>query len=286
MTAEQRQWQQCLAMIRERVKNDHVYDVWFRDLLLDSYNQEAKTVVLQVSSHYICEFIEMMGVRMMSEVLAAVFGSGTRLRYRLKKPEPTFADVAEYLQQHSAYNTRHDPYNIQIPNAHKRMEDGLRYFLKGEERWLPAYDKVADWLTDNKGRGLLCVGTTGLGKSLLCQNILPVILGNGGRSVASVSATDLYSHIEDLKKEPIVIIDDLGKEPRRKYGNIDQSFFELCNNAERTGHLLIITTNLSTTPYDRTLYPSSIQETYGIEVLDRLKSITAFVRFDGPSLRK
>ena len=83
-----------------------------------------------------------------------------------------------------------------------------------------------------------------------------------------------------------MIIDDLGKEPRRQYGNVDNSFFELCNNAERTGHLLIITTKLSTTPSDRALYPESIQERYGAEVLDRLKSITRMVRLEGESLRR
>ena len=115
--------------------------------------------------------------------------------------------------------------------------------------------------------------------------MVPVILGNGGRPIPSVSAKDVHTRLEDLKHERICIIDDLGKEPRRQYGNVDNSFFELCNNAERTGNLLIITTNLSTTPYDRTLYPSSIQETYGTEVLDRLKTITKMVRLEGQSLR-
>lgn len=290
MTTEQEKWQQCLSMIRERVKNDHTYEVWFRDLQLDNYIPETKTVVLLVDSSYVYEFIELMGVAMMRDVLEAAYGPGTRLQYRLKPQGPTFADVAEYLQQHSAYDTRRDPYNVRVPNARKRIEDGLHYFLKGREQWLPAYDKVADWLTDNKGRGLLCFGMPGLGKTLLCQQILPVILGNGGRPVPFVNATELHNHVEELKRERIVIIDDLGKEPRKHYGDIDNSFFELCNNVERTGNLLVVTTNLSTTPLPpshpkASLYPDSIQNRYGIEVLDRLKSITTTARFEGKSLR-
>jgi DNA replication protein DnaC len=93
-------------------------------------------------------------------------------------------------------------------------------------------------------------------------------------------------------KERIVIIDDLGKEPAKYYGDIDRSFFELCNNAERTGQLLIITTNLATArpaswPADRPWpWPDSIEHRYGQEVLDRLKVITSVVRIEGESMRK
>ena len=88
-----------------------------------------------------------------------------------------------------------------------------------------------------------------------------------------------------------MIIDDLGKEPRKHYGDIDNSFFELCNNAERTGQLLIITTNLSTTPLspghpNAHLYPDSILTRYGQDVISRLRAITTVVEFLGGDMRK
>ena len=279
-------WEECLRMIREKYgdKFAHWFDVWYGDVRFESYDPDARTLLVQVPSKYVYEYLEMNGARDIRWATKEVFGTDITLQYRILR-EPSFADVATYLQQHSAYDSRREPYNIAIPNARKRLEDGLRYFLNDRAQWLPGYEKIADWLTDNRGRGLLCVGTPGRGKSLICQQILPVILGNGGRPIPSVSAKEVHTRLEDLKHERICIIDDLGKEPRRQYGNVDNSFFELCNNAERTGNLLIITTNLSTTPYDRTLYPSSIQETYGTEVLDRLKSITKMVRLEGQSLR-
>ena len=279
-------WEDSLAMIREKYgdKFRHWYDVWYGDVRFESYDPDSHVLLIQVPSKYVYEYLEMNGAKDIRWATQEVFKDSITLNYRILR-EPTFAEVATYLQQ-QGYDSRKDPYHIRIDNARKRMEDGLHYFLKDQAQWLPGYDKIADWLADNKGRGLLCVGTTGRGKSLLCQQILPVILGNGGRPIASISATDLKSRLDELLHEKIVIIDDLGKEPRKYFGNVDNSFFELCNNAERTGNLLIITTNLSTTPSDRALYPDSIQERYGAEVLDRLKSITRMVRLEGESLRR
>lgn len=279
-------WEECLRMIREKYgdKFRNWYDVWYGDVRFESYDPDTHVLLIQVPSKYVYEYLEMNGAKDIRWATHEVFKDSITLKYRILR-EPTFAEVATYLQQ-QGYDSRKDPYHIRIDNARKRMEDGLHYFLKDQAQWLPGYDKIADWLADNKGRGLLCVGTTGRGKSLLCQQILPVILGNGGRPIASIAATDLKSRLDELLHEKIVIIDDLGKEPRKYFGNVDNSFFELCNNAERTGNLLIITTNLSTTPSDRALYPDSIQERYGAEVLDRLKSITRMVRLEGESLRR
>ena len=285
-------WAACLTIIREKYgeKYHHWFDVWFADVRFESYDPDSYTLLVQVPSKYVYEYLEMHGVKTIRETAREVFGTDITLQYRILK-EPQFADVADYLAQHSPYDTRRDPYKIHVADAEKRLRDGLHYFLKGSEQWLPAYGQIAAWLQDNKGRGLLCVGHPGLGKSLICEKILPVILGNGGRPIASVKASGLHDRLPELMKERIVIIDDLGKEPAKHYGDIDRSFFELCNNAERTGQLLIITTNLATArpdswPADRPWpWPDSIEHRYGQEVLDRLKVITSVVRIEGESMR-
>ena len=292
------QWQSCRNMMRgwlddkakDKERASHVWDVWFKDIALGGYDPEKHTVTLAVPSTYVCEYIEQLFVGMLSWALQHTFGHGVRLQYKVARPEPSFQQVAEYLRQHG-YDSRKNTCNISIENAKKRMEDGLHYFLNGNEKWLDGYDRVASWLTDNKGRGLLCVGTSGLGKTLLCRDVLPVILGNGGSPIPFVSAAELHRRVEDLRKEPICIIDDLGHEPRKHYGDTDNSFFELCNNAERTGNLLIITTNLSPNIIDprhpdAEKYPDSIERRYGREVLDRLKVITSVAVFKGESQRR
>lgn len=284
-------WNDCLAMIRERVKNDSVFEVWFKDVTLDSYSEEDNCLVLCVPSRYVYEYLEMYCIRLLSEVIGSKFKPGVELSYSIQPHEPDFADVATWLQEHSAYDSRRDPFRIATPNAKKRMQDGLKYFLGEKAQWLDGYDKVVSWLTDNRGRGLLCVGSPGRGKSLLCKKILPVILGNGGRPIPIVNASELHDRLDELKRERILIIDDLGKEPRLHFGDPDRSFFELCNNAEQTGNLLIVTTNLSTTAMSPQhpsahYYADSIEHRYGTEVLDRLKAITTMARLEGPSLRE
>ena len=286
----QAQWQQCLALIREKITDPWVCDTWFNAVECLGYDPQQNTVTLQVPNTFVYEFLEHYYVRLMSWALTQTFGKGVRLQYQLPRQEPSYADVAAYLQQHSAYDSRRDPFHIRIPDARRRLKDCSHDLLGDRAQWLTAYDRVADWLTDNRGRGLLCVGAPSTGKSFFCQKILPAILGNGGRPIPIVDAVSLRTRLEELKRERICIIDDLGKEPRKHYGDPDNSFFELCNNAERTGNLLIITTNLSPNIIspshpDAALYPDSIERRYGREVLDRLKVITSCVEFRGESLR-
>lgn len=276
-------WKESLETIRQRVNNSHIYDVWFDCITFDSYDPERHVLVLCVPSSYVYEYLETYCVRLLSEVLNVAFRTTVQLNYRIQK-EPSFADCVDYLQQQGFNGGGRLPH-FTIPNARKRMEDGLRYYAGEGYHWLDAYDQVVSWLLDNKGRGLLCVGTSGLGKTLVCRDILPVILG---RNIPSVTAKEMNSRIDDLLKERAIIIDDLGKEdPEVKvYGNRRTPFFELCDAAEREGKLLIITTNLSTTPVNDPDYPTSIQERYGTAVIDRLRSITSVVIFRGRSLRR
>ena len=49
-----------------------------------------------------------------------------------------------------------DPYpqrlHIQIPDAREQLMTGIRYYMGDKAQWLPDYEQIADWLTDNKGR--------------------------------------------------------------------------------------------------------------------------------------
>lgn len=276
-------WTECLQTIRERVTaredGERTYRVWFADIVADSFNDETRTLVLAVPSKYVYEYLEMYCTRMLSEVITAHFGPDVRLGYRVMV-EHTFAEQASLLKLEPA--SHGGLLQFSITNARKRLEDGLKYYLGDKAVWLPCYEKVADWLGDNKGRGLLCVGTTGLGKSLICRKVFTVLFGS---KAVFCTAQEMNQRIDELMKPEvrIVMIDDLGKEPVSVYGR--RPFFELCDAAERDGKLLIITTNLSTTPVSDPRYPMSIQQRYGDAVYSRLKAITKVVLFKGESLR-
>ena len=61
--------------------------------------------------------------------------------------------------------------NIAIPDAKNILWRGLNYFTENAE-WLPEYEEIATWLSDNNGRGLLCHGNCGRGKSLISLPLL------------------------------------------------------------------------------------------------------------------
>lgn len=288
-------WLKCQNNLRKQFDSDddnrHIYNVWYADIKMESYDPKTRTLILQVPSNYVCEYIEYFGGAALYTAIHSSFGRGTRLFYHVVPPEPSFADIATYMQRMA--HSQHDLHHIRISNAKQRLMDGLKYYLKDKEvKWLPGiegykcygYDRVVEWLTDNHKRGLLCVGTPGTGKTLICEKILPILIGNGS-PIKCVNATELHDRLEELKKEQVVVIDDLGKEPRKHYGDIDQSFFELCDNAEKTGNILIITTNLSTNSVDDPRYPDSIEHRYGKEVFSRLQAITNVAIFEGEDMR-
>ena len=272
----QQLWHQCLKLIAETVPS-HIFDVWFKDIILESYDPDTHTVLISVPHRYVYEYLEEVQAPLLKQVIVNTFGPGTLLNYRIATTAPV--EPVAVLQQPPAVGQIPQ---FSIANARERMEKGLRHYLGDRAQWLPAYDQVVEWLTDNKGRGLLCIGTSGLGKTLVCEKLLPVILGS---NIKTVTADSLYDHIDELLKERCVIIDDLGKEPAKRYGQPDTSFFKLCDAAERQGILLIVTTNLSTNHVNNPLYTSSIEERYGRDVISRLRATVKVVEFKGHDMR-
>lgn len=272
-------WNQCRELIRQKV-DPHVFDVWFKDIVCEHYDEERNTVLLRVPSPYVAEYVDEIHMELVKWALETSFRPGVKLNYKIAENKPSVQ--ADFLKIEATGLYPQRPH-ITIPNARERLKKGLQYFMGDKAEWIPAYDDVAEWLTDNRGRGLLCVGISGLGKTVICEKILPVILG---RKVPAVKATEMRAKVDDLLKERIVIIDGLGREPAKYYGNPDDSFYQLCDAAEQNGNLLIITTNLSTTPVNDPRYPLSIQERYGNEVISRLRSIVRAIEFKGKDMRK
>ena len=192
----------------------------------------------------------------------------------------------------------HERLHFTIPDARERLQEELRRAIGPGFQWLSnptqlgdlAYDKIVSWLQDNQGRGLLFVGTTGVGKSVMCCDILPAIIGGREREkIPVVKAEDIRTRLDELKRASVVVIDDLGKEPRKHYGETDNSFYDLCEASTQGGPLLIIATSLSTTPVGpqhRQQFPLSIWERYGNEVLDRLSVVCTATVYSGKSLRR
>ena len=151
-----------------------------------------------------------------------------------------------------------DKIYIKTPDARNVLARGIRHFVGDKAVWLPEYDKVAEWLSDNKGRGLLCIGNCGRGKSVICAR--------------------LNSCYEEYVQYKIISVDDVGIEPVASvYGEKHSYFTELVDAAEKMDKLLVITSNMNI---------EELLERYGERTIDRLRALTTVVVFKGESLRK
>lgn len=184
----------------------------------------------------------------------------------------------------TGYPQEIDRVQISIPNAEKRLRGGLQYVVNMKSgcnaEWNEHnYRPIVDWMTDNKGKGLLMFGGCGLGKSAIGMYILPLLIKDVHKKVVNIfSAQELNKKIDDILKLHIIYIDDIGTEDNlNSYGNKRMPFAELCDAAEKKGKLLILTTNLSI---------DELTQRYGDRVVDRLIATTKAVPFVGDSLRK
>lgn len=156
---------------------------------------------------------------------------------------------------------------------------GIVYFTGDNAKWIEPYDKIAEWLESNGGRGLLAFGDCGLGKTLVCGKILPLLINSFyGKVVMSYDCKCINRDIDEMMHSKLIYLDDVGVENESvKFGERRQCFAELVDEAEKKGKLLILTTNLSI---------EQLGEKYGNRTVDRLKAITKTVLFEGNSLRK
>ena len=188
-----------------------------------------------------------------------------------------FKKAVENLR-HTGFSPIPDKVFISIPDARGYLERGLAYFVGERYTWLPEYEKVAQWLSNNNGKGLLCFGNCGRGKSVICGKIIPLLLNHYHHKVVSCyDAQTMNNDIDDVKRKHIIYIDDIGIENVSiKFGEKRLAFPEIVDEAEKKGKLLIITTNLSL---------AEIEQKYGERTKDRLIAIVDNVLFKGKSLR-
>lgn len=173
--------------------------------------------------------------------------------------------------------------SLRVQNAKQRLYNGLCYMLRqqGEPnsvQWLPEYEEIASWLTDNKGKGLLLAGSCGRGKTLIATRVLPLFFAERRLVYNIFNSYDLNSKQREVFGCKILCIDDLGIENESvKYGERRNIFVELIDSVEKKGKLLVLTTNLN---------KNEITEKYGTRTIDRIYSCCKIVPFSGNSLRK
>jgi len=299
-------WAEALRLIQSRV-DDWTFTTWFVPVTFESYDPAANVLQLRVPVSQVCDFIEHYYVRLIYEALKKAFGHGVTLQYRILANAG--GQPIDFLTTPQASIP-----SFLMPEARIRMETELRRLYGDRTQWLSGYDRVAQWLADNRsksdgrGRGLFLFGGSGTGKTTLVTRILPAVFQ---RNLRVVSAADLYDILhpsaatakpgtspyarkEELLRQRALVIDDMGREPLYRYKNRDTSILDILDLTEQRGLLLIIATSLSPQPcpanYPAASWPfaATIADhygEYGPAILDRLHSVTTAAMLWGQSLR-
>lgn len=189
-----------------------------------------------------------------------------------------FNETIERLKD-TTYKPMPDRVQIRVPDAEEHLKGGLKYFCGENAIWNDDYSAISQWLSDNKGKGLILVGGCGVGKSLIGMRIIPLLLNYYCRKVVTVcTAGDLNKSPDDFLRSHIIYVDDVGTEDvSNLYGNKRVPFAELVDAAERNGKLLMFSTNLD---------EEHLKAKYGDRVVDRLYGITKRITITGKSNRR
>ena len=75
-------WGECLQLIKANV-TEQQYKTWFAPIVFETYSESEHTLLVQVPSTYVYEYLEQHYVGLLSKVLARVFGTNVILRYRI-----------------------------------------------------------------------------------------------------------------------------------------------------------------------------------------------------------
>ena len=75
-------WEQCLQIIRGNVTSQQ-FETWFSPIAFESFSPEKSTLLVQVPSPFVYEYLEQNFVGLMGKALAKCFGTNVRLAYRI-----------------------------------------------------------------------------------------------------------------------------------------------------------------------------------------------------------
>lgn len=170
-----------------------------------------------------------------------------------------------------------DKVYFKIDNAKEKMKILFEYFVPGFE-WIAEYDEVAEWLSDNKGKGLFLYGNCGRGKTMLAKYVIPAILLSEKQKVLTYyDITDLETRFDELKQKKLFAVDDIGtEEVIVKFGNRKDVFAEIMDIVEKKSKLVVVTSN-----YQK----EELLNRYGRRILYRIIATTTRVCFVGKSFR-
>ena len=264
----QLQWKQCLEIIRNNV-SEQLYNTWFEPIKCLSF--QNKTLTIQVPSQYVYEFLEEHYVGLLRSVLNRVFGTGTRLMYRIDADktnnltvdlEATTRSVNVGAPKAVGREANKAPAPLQAPmpqDLDSQLNPNYNFdnFIEGLSNKLPRSvgQAIAEHPKQSTFNPLFIYGPSGVGKTHLVNAIGTKIKElYPQKRVLYLSAhlfqvqyTDSVRHntvndfITFYQSIDVLIIDDI--QEFASLSKTQNTFFHIFNHLHQNGRQLILTSD-------------------------------------------
>ena len=177
-------WDNCLSLIKENV-TEQQYKTWFAPIVFEQYNEDSRTLLVQVPSMYVYEYLEQYYVGLLSKALTRVFGQSIQLTYRIVTDkthglsqdvvaeEPTNIDPMPATQRGNKAPNILDAAVPQDLNPQLDVHKTFQSFIEGDSNKLPR--TVGLSIAEHPGKStfnpFFVFGPSGCGKTHLINAI-------------------------------------------------------------------------------------------------------------------
>lgn len=258
-------WDNSLLLIKNSV-TEQQYNTWFKPIVFESYKPSTKTLLVQVPSPFVYEYLEQNFVDLLSKVLHRNFGEGIRLTYRVVtdkehklsqdiEADPDDADMAKQTRE-CAQQTAAQPAAPQQEDIDTQLDPKLTFnnYMEGDSNKLPRSVglSIAEHPNTTQFNPMFIYGPSGSGKTHLVNAIgLKAKQMYPQKRVLYVSArlfqtqyTDAVLHnasndfINFYQSIDMLIVDDI-QEWAGKAKTLN-TFFHIFNHLFRNGKRIIL----------------------------------------------
>ena len=259
-------WDNSLLFIKDSV-TEQQYNTWFKPIVFESYKPSTKTLLVQVPSPFVYEYLEQNFVDLLSKVLHRNFGEGIRLTYRVVtdkehklsqdiEADPDDADMAKQTRERAQQTAAQPVAPQQQEDIDTQLDPKLTFnnYMEGDSNKLPRSVglSIAEHPNTTQFNPMFIYGPSGSGKTHLVNAIgLKAKQMYPQKRVLYVSArlfqtqyTDAVLHnasndfINFYQSIDMLIVDDI-QEWAGKAKTLN-TFFHIFNHLFRNGKRIIL----------------------------------------------
>lgn len=253
-------------LIKDSV-TEQQYNTWFKPIVFESYKPSTKTLLVQVPSPFVYEYLEQNFVDLLSKVLHRNFGEGIRLTYRVVtdkehklsqdiEADPDDADMAKQTRECAQQTAAQPAAPQQQEDIDTQLDPKLTFnnYMEGDSNKLPRSVglSIAEHPNTTQFNPMFIYGPSGSGKTHLVNAIgLKAKQMYPQKRVLYVSArlfqtqyTDAVLHnasndfINFYQSIDMLIVDDI-QEWAGKAKTLN-TFFHIFNHLFRNGKRIIL----------------------------------------------